>query len=111
MDISQLSTSSVVLPVLSALGVYGAYRAASFVFAPTPLSALPGPASPSWLWGHMGAILRAENSALHEEWTKEYGHVLRYFGLFSVRPFLSPRLLSIVLTCIAHRGHVWSRPT
>jgi uncharacterized membrane protein YagU involved in acid resistance len=69
----------------------------------SPLRDLPGPKSPSWIYGHILEIwnavhihyghslsdtlmrFRQENAILHEKWVEDYGPVLAYDGLFGVR--------------------------
>jgi hypothetical protein len=70
--------------LLVVLAAYASYRAYTWWTRPTPLALLPGPASPSWLWGHLRVILAAEHSVLHEQWMREYGPVVAYYGIFNV---------------------------
>ncbi|KAH8102301.1 cytochrome P450 [Cristinia sonorae] len=53
----------------------------------SPLRRLPGPPSPSWIWGQFKEIFKAEHSVLHEKWIEQYGHTISYAGMFG-----SPRL-------------------
>ena len=42
----------------------------------SPLRDLPGPASPSLLFGHLSQIFKALPGELHEKWVNEYGPTL-----------------------------------
>ncbi|OBZ66432.1 hypothetical protein A0H81_13683 [Grifola frondosa] len=51
----------------------------------TCLRNLPGPPSPSWLFGNLKQIWNAENpTVMQEEWIKEYGHTIMYRGFFNM---------------------------
>ncbi|KAK7035895.1 cytochrome P450 [Favolaschia claudopus] len=70
----------------SSLGVYGLYRILRLLYEEynSPLKYLPGPKSAHWIFGNMKGIWNAENSVLHEQWTREYGSTLKYKGLFGL---------------------------
>lgn len=46
---------------------------------------VPGPAAESWIAGSYGHYLNAPALETTRKWTKEYGPVLRFKGLFGVR--------------------------
>ncbi|KZT65827.1 cytochrome P450 [Daedalea quercina L-15889] len=75
--------------LLLSLGVavlgYGLYRLASLLVEPffSPLRDLPGPPSPSFIFGNLKQIFDAENSVLHEAWTEQYGTTLKYKTWFN----------------------------
>ena len=50
----------------------------------SPLRDLPGPPSPSFVFGNLKEIFDADNSVLHEAWTEKYGHTLMYRAWFNV---------------------------
>lgn len=67
-------------------GAYGLYKILSFFYTQwtSPLKTLPGPPRTSFLWGNMKEIFEAENSVVHEQWSKDYGPTIRYRGLFGL---------------------------
>ncbi|KAF8953061.1 cytochrome P450 [Flammula alnicola] len=66
--------------LLAILGIYGLYKIAKFLYDQwtSPLRVLPGPASPSFIYGNMKEIWEAENSVLHEKWVEQYGSTIKY---------------------------------
>ncbi|KAI0795607.1 cytochrome P450 [Abortiporus biennis] len=66
----------------------------------SPLRNLPGPPNPSFIFGQMKAIFKADNSVLQEEWVVKYGHTISYKGFFgSHRLFtMDTRALNHILT-------------
>ena len=76
------------LILYASLGVaaLGLYKLAVALSKPlqSPLLTLPGPKSPSWLWGQSKQIFAAENSVLHQEWIEKYGKVITYTGFLGV---------------------------
>lgn len=54
----------------------------------SPLRSLPGPKSPSFIYGHFKEIADAENSVLHEKWVEEYGKTFMYYGFGNVSIFV-----------------------
>lgn len=80
--------STLALAVTAAVVLYGLARAFyATVIQPyfSELRQLPGPPSPSFLFGNFRQIWNADNSVLHEEWVEEYGNTLQYKGMFNVR--------------------------
>lgn len=76
-----MSTILQLLASLSAtLGAYGVYKLVTFYYDQwtSPLQLLPGPPSPSFIYGNMKEIWTAENSVLHEKWIEEYGPTMKY---------------------------------
>ncbi|TFK45693.1 cytochrome P450 [Heliocybe sulcata] len=65
--------------------LFGLYKLLRLFIRPyfSPTRALPGPPSPSWLWGNFKDIVKADNSVLHEAWLDKYGPVIRYTGMFN----------------------------
>lgn len=63
------------------------YYALPFVWraTTTPLRHVPGPPSPSLLWGNLKIIQAAENSVPQEQWAAQYGPTIAYRGIFGVR--------------------------
>jgi hypothetical protein len=100
---AQLATR-LLTSLAATFGAYGAYKALSFFYDnwTSTIRRLPGPPSSSFIWGNMKEIFDAvcsfnlswatshlnvsqENSALHEQWVKEYGKTIRYKGILGVR--------------------------
>ncbi|KAI0075643.1 cytochrome P450 [Panus rudis PR-1116 ss-1] len=86
----------------AALLVLLAWKVIPFLLAPylSPLRSLPGPPSPSWLYGQMKGIMASENSVLHEEWIEKYGRNITYTTFFSMNRLLTvdTRALNHILT-------------
>ncbi|KZT18878.1 cytochrome P450 [Neolentinus lepideus HHB14362 ss-1] len=74
----------------------------------SPTRDLPGPPNPSWLWGNMRDILKAENSVLHEGWLNKYGPVIRYTGMFN-----DNRIATMDMRALHHvlNSPVYEKPT
>ena len=73
------------LPVGTAL-VMMVWKVANFVIRPylSPLRSLPGPPSPSWLWGNMKQMVEAGDDSLTQKWFEQYGRTIVTTGLFNV---------------------------
>ncbi|KAG9318254.1 cytochrome P450 [Chiua virens] len=95
-----LSTGNLLLAALaSGSAAIGLWKLFQFVYhqLTSPIRHLRGPKGTSWIYGNMRDIWNAENSVLHEEWVKQYGHVLKYKGFFS-----SDRLFTMDTRAINH---------
>ncbi|PPQ72757.1 hypothetical protein CVT24_012797 [Panaeolus cyanescens] len=79
-------TSLALLAASAAFTTFGLYKLTRFVYYEwtSPLRGLPGPPSPSLLWGNMKQIFEAENSVLHEQWVAEYGTTITYKAFFGM---------------------------
>lgn len=55
------------------------------LLATSKLKNLPGPPSPSWIYGNLRAIIDEDNSVPQERWVAEYGSTIMYRGFFGVR--------------------------
>ncbi|KAH6919107.1 cytochrome P450 [Coprinopsis sp. MPI-PUGE-AT-0042] len=91
-------------------GAYGLYKLLSLFYSQwtSPLRTLPGPARTSLLWGNMKEIFEAENSVVHEQWSREYGPTIRYRGLFGLW-----RLYTTDLKALSHilaRSDIYQKP-
>ncbi|KAF9036827.1 cytochrome P450 [Panaeolus papilionaceus] len=77
----------VLLAASAAFTSFGLYKLGHFFYYQwtSPLRGLPGPPSPSLLWGNMREIYEAENSVLHEKWVEEYGTTITYKSFFGMR--------------------------
>ncbi|KXN81835.1 Cytochrome P450 4B1 [Leucoagaricus sp. SymC.cos] len=85
-------------PLTLTIGAYAFYKVVKFVwreYVANPLRVLPGPPSPSWLYGNMKQIWEADNSVLHEGWVKEYGSTIRYKVFFGISRFFTMDLKAI----------------
>lgn len=72
--------------LLTCILAYGLYRLLRVIFyeVTSPLRDLPGPPSPSFLYGNFKEIWEAENSVLHEQWVAKYGSTIRYKGVLGL---------------------------
>ncbi len=50
-----------------------------------PLRHLPGPKSPSLIFGNMNEIMKGGPGEVHEDWVEKYGNTLTYKAFFNVR--------------------------
>ncbi|KAF9453702.1 cytochrome P450 [Macrolepiota fuliginosa MF-IS2] len=98
-------------PLTITLGTYTLYKVTKFVWTEyinNPLKELPGPPSPSWIYGSMQQIRDAENSVMHEQWIGEYGSTIKY------KVFLGmSRLFTMDLKAINHilmNSQVYQKP-
>ncbi|KAF4578374.1 hypothetical protein EYR36_000181 [Pleurotus pulmonarius] len=71
---------------ISALGFYGVFKLLSFLYHELTSSfrLLPGPPSTSWIYGNLKEISNLEDSKLHEEWGRIYGHTTQYKGILGM---------------------------
>jgi hypothetical protein len=58
--------------------IYGGYKILNLLLASifSPLNDLPGPKSPSFLFGNFRDIFKADPGELHKKWVTEYGTTL-----------------------------------
>ena len=54
--------------------------------ATSPLHKLPGPASPSWLYGNVREYTEAGQTVLWDHWTEVYGNTFKFSTFFNVSP-------------------------
>jgi hypothetical protein len=74
--------STVIYMIYILVGKAIAYRSA-------PIWDLPGPKSVNWLTGsYPRTVWEPDGQDQQLEWTREYGHVFRYYGWFNVRAVL-----------------------
>jgi len=97
--ISSLLPTSVVInalvqllgPLALTLGIFTLYKLVNFIwreYISNPLADLPGPPTPSWLYGNMRQIWDADNSVMHESWVSEYGNTMKYKAFLGVSVLL-----------------------
>ena len=93
------------------LAVYGLYKALRFFIRPffSSFRDLKGPSSPSFVFGNLEQIRRAEALKLHEKWVAEYGKTMKYKAFFGVRPSFNVRLV-LTLYWYLERSAVHSGP-
>ncbi|KAN0097938.1 Cytochrome P450 [Tylopilus felleus] len=87
------------LAALASVVAFGLWTLFQFVYREltSPIRHLRGPKGTSWIYGNLGDIFNPENSALHEQWVKQYGNTLRYKGFFN-----SNRLFTMDTRAINH---------
>ncbi|KAF9236874.1 cytochrome P450 [Melanogaster broomeanus] len=88
-----IPVGKLLLSAFASVAAFGLWKLLRLVYheVTSPIRHLPGPKSTSWIYGNLGEIYKApysflhnqENSVLHEQWVKEYGHTLKYKGFFS----------------------------
>ena len=54
--------------------------------ATSPLHKLPGPTSPSWLYGNVREYTEAGQTVLWDHWTEVYGNTFKFSTFFNVSP-------------------------
>lgn len=59
--------------ILSAYGLWLVHRKLSLFYTSPGLHVLPGPPSPSWLYGNVRQACRAGNSPLTRQWLEKHG--------------------------------------
>ncbi|KAI0357859.1 cytochrome P450 [Trametes cingulata] len=98
----QLSLGQSILAVVFGLTGFIVWSIWPFLIRPitTPLKNLPGPPSPSWLWGNLKVIHEEDNSVPQERWAAEYGPIITYKSFFSMDRLwtLDLRALNHILT-------------
>ena len=77
-------------PILGSFAAIALYWALDLVIRPyfSPLCALPGPSSPSWLWGLTKKMSEFGDEQLIEEWLGEYGNSVMVKGVLNARILL-----------------------
>ncbi|KAH9894818.1 cytochrome P450 [Cubamyces lactineus] len=92
-------TSPDVLAVLFAASGYFIWRVfkyLSFVYG-SPLRVLPGPPSPSWVYGNLKQIFATESAALPDKWFEQYGKCYVDYEFF-----MTPRLWTLDPLALNH---------
>ena len=82
-----MSVAKLVAAAGTTLAVYGLYKALRFFSRPffSSIRDLKGPPNPSFVFGNLGEIRRAEAMELHEKWIAQYGKTLKYNAFLGVR--------------------------
>ncbi|KAF9239085.1 cytochrome P450 [Melanogaster broomeanus] len=97
-----IPVGKLLLSVFASVAAFGLWKLFRLVYheVTSPLRHLPGPKGTSWIYGNLRDIFTAENSVLHEQWVKEYGHTLKYKGFFSTNRLftMDTRAINHVLT-------------
>ena len=73
------SWSSLLLGATALISIYGIYKLLNLLLiAPlfSTICDLPGPESPSIIFGHLRAIYKAGPGEMHKKWVEEYGSTL-----------------------------------
>ncbi|KAH9483655.1 Cytochrome P450 monooxygenase 169 [Psilocybe cubensis] len=98
------------LALLGSLGLYLAYKLAKVLYDQwtSPLRALPGPPSSSWIYGNMKEIYEAENSVLHEKWVEEYGSTITYKAYFGMNRFYTTDVKAV--NHILMNDYIYQKP-
>ncbi|KAK2460650.1 hypothetical protein APHAL10511_007120 [Amanita phalloides] len=74
------------VPLFVSLAAYPLFKLAEYIYREynSPLRRLPGPDSPSWIYGNFKEIWENDNSVVHERWVATHGPTLKYKGLFGM---------------------------
>ncbi|KAH9915332.1 cytochrome P450 [Fomitopsis serialis] len=93
-----------------ALLIYVLWKVARILLAPlwSTLRDLPGPASPSLIYGNLSDIHKADDSVLHEAWVEEHGPTITYKGWLNSHKLytLDTRALGHILS----HSHDYAKP-
>ncbi|KAI0668208.1 cytochrome P450 [Trametes maxima] len=97
-----LSIGRTILALFLASAGWVVWKLWFFLLRPykTTLKNLPGPPSPSWIFGVMKAIQNEDNSVPQERWAAEYGSTIMYRGFLNLDRLwtLDTRALNHILT-------------
>ncbi|OCH86066.1 cytochrome P450 [Obba rivulosa] len=76
---------------------FAVIKIARFLIQPyfSSLRYLPGPPSPSFIFGNFKAIFDGDNVSLHEAWVERYGHTIKYKGFLNNDRFYTMDLKAI----------------
>ncbi|TBU23441.1 cytochrome P450 [Dichomitus squalens] len=95
------------------LGVVGLvlWRLRAFFIRPftSKIRNLPGPPSPSLIWGNMKEIMDEDNSVPQERWADQYGHTIMYGGFLGMDRLwtMDTRALNHIMT----HSFVYQKPS
>lgn len=77
----------------------------------SPLGDIPGPPSPSFLYGNMHEIQNSEASIVREQWVDMYGPTLKYKGWLNVISCSCLPVQTYVESCVSRSiGYTRSTP-
>ncbi|KAH9483580.1 Cytochrome P450 monooxygenase 205 [Psilocybe cubensis] len=67
---------------IAPLALYTVYKLVNLIHeeATSPLRGLPGPESPSFIWGNIKDIWNSTDSAIYDKWVEEHGSTIKYMG-------------------------------
>ncbi|KAF8162807.1 cytochrome P450 [Crassisporium funariophilum] len=105
-----MSYFNLLASLTATFAAYWVYKVILFAYSEwtSPLHALPGPASSSFIFGNLKDIWKAENSVLHEKWIAEYGSTITYKGFFGMN-----RLFTTDTKAINHvlmNSYIYQKP-
>jgi hypothetical protein len=86
-NMGQVNSSTIVFSLFLSSIASALYLVCTYIFRRTKLSIIPGPPNPNILLGRMPEIRRSEQPPEPELWIKEYGPVIKFHGLLSVRHY------------------------
>ncbi|TFK61485.1 cytochrome P450 [Pluteus cervinus] len=80
-----LSLFQLLRSVAGILILYGVFKFAEIYYNQwtSPIRDLPGPKSPSWLWGNIWEI-SSDPPTIQEKWVEQYGLTIKYKGFFGM---------------------------
>ncbi|KAJ3514175.1 hypothetical protein NLJ89_g2525 [Agrocybe chaxingu] len=96
-----MAVKELLVSFLATIVAYFVFKTFKFLYAEwtSPLHALYGPPSTSFIYGNIKEISDAENSVLHEKWVEEYGPTLKYKAFFGMNRLYTtdPKALNHIL--------------
>ncbi|KAF8809591.1 cytochrome P450 [Phlegmacium glaucopus] len=77
--------------------VYAIYKISTFIYdeMTSPSRDIPGPLSPSFLYGNFKELSESSNNALEEDWLNQYGTTIRLKGMLGRTRILTTDLKAI----------------
>ncbi|KZT69443.1 cytochrome P450 [Daedalea quercina L-15889] len=106
--------ASIDFDLLSSIGIallgFILWKIANILLAPfwSTLRDLPGPPSPSLIYGNLFDIQKADDAVLHEAWTEKYGPTITYKGwLNSHKPYTTD---TRAIGHILNHSHDYAKP-
>jgi len=70
------SWKGTLINIFCVIALYGGWKAIDRLWIQpfvSPLRDLPGPKSPSFIWGNLREIFSADPGELHDKWVEQYG--------------------------------------
>ncbi|KAF8816769.1 cytochrome P450 [Phlegmacium glaucopus] len=92
-----VTTAQLAISLAGILLSYGIYKISTFIHdeVTSPSRDIPGPPSPSFLYGNFKELLEPYDSALQEDWLNKYGTTIQFKGLLGTSRLLTTDLKAI----------------
>ncbi|KAF8816768.1 cytochrome P450 [Phlegmacium glaucopus] len=94
---SYVTTAQLVVSLACILLVYGIYKISTFIRdeVTSPSRDIPGPTSPSFLYGNLKELSASYDSVLQEDWLNQYGPTIQFKGVLGTSRLLTTDLKAI----------------